>query len=178
SIFRGVNFDALLSDYIPRTSKNFYNKRNDEVYAITLPFENFRIGIPRSYSMGLYNFNLLSALTYHVRHVRDFNELPTPFLCMATNIETGEGVLLDSGYLPEAIRASAALPSLFTPIELNGDLLVDGGIANNYPIDEVRALGADIIIGVDVQDDLKSRNSLGDATKLFVQISNLPMVER
>ncbi len=178
SIFKGVDFDALLSDYIPRTSKNFYNKRNDEVYAITLPFEKFRIGIPRSYSMGLYNFNLLSALTYHVRHVRNFNELPTPFLCMATNIETGEGVLLNSGYLPEAIRASAALPSLFTPIELNGDLLVDGGIANNYPIDEVRALGADIIIGVDVQDDLKSRNSLGDATKLFVQISNLPMVER
>lgn len=178
SIFRGVDFDALLSDYIPRSSKNFYSKRNDELYALTLPFQKFRIGIPRSYSMGLYNFNLLSALTYHVRHVRDFNQLPTPFLCMATNIETGEGVLLDSGYLPEAIRASAALPSLFTPIELNGDLLVDGGIANNYPIDEVRALGADIIIGVDVQDDLKSRASLGDVTKLFVQISNLPMVER
>lgn len=178
SVFRETDFDALLQDYIPRSSKNFYGKRNDEMYALSLPFDKFRIGIPRSYSKGLYNYNLLARLMHNVRHIRDFNELPIPFLCIATDIETGEEVLLNKGYLPQAIRASAALPSLFSPVELDGRLLVDGGVTNNYPIDELKKLGADIIIGVDVQDDLKDRRSLKDATRILVQISNLQMMEK
>ncbi|RZJ72431.1 patatin-like phospholipase family protein [Flavobacterium sp.] len=178
SIFRQTNFDELLGDYIPRSSKNFYGKRNDELYALSLPFQKMRIGIPRSYSKGMYTFNLISRLTHNVRHVRDFNELPIPFFCIATDIETGKQVLLNKGYLPQAIRASAALPTVFSPVELNGQLLVDGGVANNYPIEEVRAMGADIIIGVDVQDDLKARDYLGDATKILSQISNLEMIEK
>lgn len=178
SIFRSTNFDELLGDYIPRSSKNFYGKRNDELYALTLPFQKLKIGIPRSYSKGMYTFNLISRLTHNVRHVRDFNQLPIPFFCIATDIETGKQVLLDKGYLPQAIRASAALPTVFSPVELNGQLLVDGGVANNYPIDEVRAMGADIIIGVDVQDDLKARDYLTDATKILSQISNLEIIEK
>jgi NTE family protein len=178
SIFTATDFDALLQDFIPRSSKNFYGKRNDELYALTLPFDKFHIGIPTALSKGLYNFNLLTRLTHNVRHVRDFNQLPIPFLCMATDIETGEQVILDEGYLPQAMLASSAFPSLFTPVELNGKLLVDGGVANNYPIDEIRALGADYIIGIDVQDDLKDRKSLKDATRILVQISNLEMIEK
>jgi len=178
SIFRETNFDELLGDYIPRASKNFYGKRNDELYALSLPFKGMRIGIPRSYSKGMYTFNMISKLTHNVRNVRDFNKLPIPFLCIATDIETGQAILLNSGYLPQAIRASAALPTVFSPVELDGRLLVDGGVANNYPIDEVRALGADIIIGVDVQDDLKDRDYLSDATRILSQISNLEMIEK
>ncbi|NUY81294.1 patatin-like phospholipase family protein [Flavobacterium sp. MAH-1] len=178
SIFRSTNFDELLGDYIPRASKNFYGKRNDELYALTLPFQKMRIGIPRSYSKGIYNYNLIAKLTHNVRHVRDFNKLPIPFLCIATDIETGEEILLNKGYLPQAIRASAALPTVFSPVELDGRLLVDGGVSNNYPIDEVRKLGADIIIGVDVQDDLKDREYLSDATRILSQISNLQMIEK
>ena len=93
-----------------------------------------------------------------MRHVRDFKKLPIPFLCIASDIETGEEVLLESGYLPQAMIASAAFPSLFSPVEIDGRLLVDGGVTNNYPIDEVKKRGADIIIGVDVQDDLRDRS--------------------
>jgi NTE family protein len=178
SIFKATNFDELLKDFIPRSSKNFYEKRNDELYAISLPFHKFKIGIPTALSKGMYNYNLLTRLTHKVRHVRDFNKLPIPFLCMATDIETGEEVLLDKGYLPQAMLASSAFPTLFSPVEINGKLLVDGGVANNYPIDEVRKLGADIIIGVDVQDDLKNRAGLKDATRILVQISNLQMIGR
>jgi NTE family protein len=178
SVFRETDFDALLQDYIPRASKNFYGKNNDEKYALSLPFDRFHIGIPRSYSKGLYNYNLLARLMHNVRYIRDFNKLPIPFLCIATDIETGQEVLLNKGYLPQAIRASAALPSLFSPVELDGKLLVDGGVTNNYPIEELKKLGADIIIGVDVQDDLKDRKSLKDATKILVQISNLQMIEK
>lgn len=178
SIFKKTNFDDLINDYIPRSSKNFYSKKNDELYAIVLPFSNFRVGIPEALSKGMYNYNLLSSLTRNVRHVRDFNKLPTPFLCIGTNIETGEEVLLNKGNLVQAMMASAAFPSLFTPVEIDGNLLVDGGVVNNYPIKEVRNLGADIIIGVDVQDDLMKRKNLKNATRILVQITNLQSIDK
>jgi NTE family protein len=178
SIFQNTNFDELINDFIPRSSKSFYEKRNDESYALVLPFNNFRIGIPEALSKGLYNFNLLSKLTRNVRHVRDFNQLPTPFLCIGTNIETGKQVLLNKGNLAQAMLASAAFPTLFSPIEIDGELLVDGGVTNNYPIEEVRNLGADIIIGVNVQDGLADRKQLKNATKILVQITNLNSIER
>src|SRR6478672_1491583 len=179
SIFTNTNFDELLSDYIPRTSKSFYEKRNDELYAFTLPFNysKFSIGVPIALSKGMYNYNLLAKLTHNVRHVKDFNKLPIPFVCVATDIETGHEVIVNTGYLPQALLASSAFPTLFSPVELNGHLLVDGGVSNNYPVEEVKKMGADIIIGVDVQDDLKDRKSLKDATRILVQISNLEMIE-
>ncbi len=176
SIFQSTDFDELLKDYIPRSSKNFFEKRNDELYAISLPFNKFRIGIPTALSKGMYNYNLLAKLTDPVRHVRDFNQLPIPFLCIATDIETGQEILLNKGYLAQAMQASAAFPSLFSPVEIDGKWLVDGGVTNNYPIDEIKKLGADIIIGVDVQDGLKNRKALKDATRILVQISNLQMI--
>lgn len=178
SIFNQTNFDELLSDFIPRSSKSFYGKRNDELYAVSLPFRKFRIGIPTALSKGLYNYNLLTKLTHHVRHVRDFSKLPVPFLCIATDIETGDEVVLDNGYLPQAMLASGAFPSLFAPVDLEGKWLIDGGVTNNYPIEHIRNMGADIIIGVDVQDDLKNRENLKDATRILVQISNLTMMRQ
>jgi len=178
SIVRVTNFDNLLIDYIPRTSKSFYEKRNDELYALILPFDNFRIGTPQSLSKGMFNYNLFNKLTLHVRHIRDFNQLPIPFLCMATDIEFGQQVVLDKGVLAQALYASSALPSVFSPVILDGKFLIDGGVANNYPIEEVRKLGADIIIGVDVQNGLRDREQLKDATKILFQITNLQMIEK
>jgi NTE family protein len=178
SIFHKVNFDELLNDYIPRSAKSFYEKRNDESYALSLPFSNFKVGIPQALSKGLYNFNLLSRLTRHVRQVNDFNQLPIPFLCIGTNIETGQQVVLNKGNLAQAMLASAAFPTLFTPIEIDGQLLIDGGVANNFPVDEVKNLGADLIIGVDVQDGLWDKNQLKNATKILVQITNLHSIEQ
>ncbi|MFM7017495.1 patatin-like phospholipase family protein [Flavobacterium sp.] len=177
SIFHDTNFNELLTDYTPRVNKSFYEKRNDELYAITLPFKKLSIGVPIALSKGIYNYNLLHKLTHPVRHVRDFSKLPIPFLCIATNIETGEQQVLNQGSLPQALLASSAFPSLFSPVEINGKILIDGGVSNNYPIDEVRNMGADIIIGVDVQDDLKSRNSLREATQILLQISNLQVMK-
>jgi NTE family protein len=178
SIFKVTDFDELIKDFIPRSSKNFYEKRNDELYAFTLPFNNFKIGIPTALSKGIYNYNLLNKLTRNVRHVRDFNKLPTPFLCIGSNIETGEEVILNKGYLAQAMLASSAFPTLFSPVEIDGKLLVDGGVTNNYPIEAVRKMGADIIIGVDVQDDLLDRNKLKEATRILVQITNLQSIEK
>ena len=178
SIVRVTNFDNLLIDYVPRSSKSFYEKRNDELYALILPFNKFKIGVPQSLSKGMFNYNLFNKLTLQVRHVRDFNQLPIPFLCVATDIEIGKQVVLDKGVLAQALFASSALPSVFSPVSLEGKLLVDGGVTNNYPIEEVRKLGADIIIGVDVQNGLRDRDQLKDATKILFQITNLEMIEK
>jgi NTE family protein len=178
SIFNNTDYDAVIQDFIPRSSKNFYEKGNDERYALTLPFNKFKLGIPSALSKGLYNYNMITRLTHSVRHIRDFNQLPIPFLCIATNIETGEEVLLNKGFLAQAILASGAFPSLYSPVIIEGKYLIDGGVVNNYPAEEIKKLGADIIIGVDVQDDLKDRAFLKDATRILVQISNLQMIKK
>lgn len=172
SIFNSVDFEYLIQDKIPRSSKSFYEKEDSEQYAITLPFNNFKVGFPSSISKGQNVYNLLARLLSPVSEINDFNKLPIPFFCMATDIETGEAVKLDHGYLPEAIQASGSFPSLFQPVEIDGRVLIDGGVVNNYPIDEVKAMGADIVIGVDVQDDLAKRDELVSAVQVLLQINN------
>lgn len=172
SIFRSTNFTDLIQDHVPRSAKNFYEKEDSERYALTLPFTDFKVSFPQAISGGQNIYNMLVQLLFHVKDVQDFKKLPIPFLCVATNVETGEQVLLDHGYLPEAIVASGTFPSLFEPSEIDGDVLIDGGVVNNYPIDQVRAMGADIIIGVDVQHDLSTRESLSSATEILLQINN------
>lgn len=172
SIFRKTDFTDLIQDNVPRGAKTFYEKEDSERYALSLPFTNFKVSFPQAISGGQNIYNMLVQLLFHVKDVRDFKKLPIPFLCIATNVETGEEILLDQGYLPEAIVASGTFPSLFEPSEIDGDILIDGGVVNNYPIDQVRAMGADIIIGVDVQHDLATRESLSSATEILLQINN------
>lgn len=177
SIFKVTDFEKLIQDNLPRSVKSFYEKENDEKYAITLPFDHFKVGIPLAFSKGQNVSNLLNRLTYRVSDINDFNKLPIPFLCIATDIETGKQVILNKGHLPQAIKASGAFPSLFSPVEIDGKYLIDGGVVNNYPLDEVKALGADVIIGVDVQDDLKTRKNIASATNVLMQIINFQMYQ-
>ncbi|WP_040491184.1 patatin-like phospholipase family protein [Xanthomarina gelatinilytica] len=172
SIFKDVNFDKIINDDLPRAAKTFYERDNSEKYAVTLPFEHFNLKLPTALSKGQNTLSLLSKLTLHVSDVEDFSKLPIPFFCIATNVETGQAVILDKGNLPQAITASGAFPSLFQPVIIDGQLLIDGGVVNNYPIDELRAKGMDLIIGVDVQDDLASRDDLKSALDILLQINN------
>ncbi|MFC5047915.1 patatin-like phospholipase family protein [Aquimarina hainanensis] len=177
SIFRSVDFDMLIQDNIPREAKTFYEKEDAEKYAISLPFDRFKIGLPKSLSKGQNLYNQFAQLTSHVSHITDFDKLPVPFFCMAANLETGEQVLLDKGYLPDAVSASGALPSVYDPVELNGILMTDGGVANNYPIKEIKKKGAQVVIGVDVQDSLMSRKNLNSVANIMLQISNFRTIK-
>ncbi|MCX2680564.1 patatin-like phospholipase family protein [Galbibacter sp. EGI 63066] len=171
SIFKETNFDVLLQDKVPRTAMSFYEKQSHERYALTLPFDKFKVSFPTSLSKGQNLYNLLSRLLFDYNHTEDFNELPIPFFCMATDVETGEQIKLDKGYLPRAIAASAAIPSFFEPVPYGERLLIDGGVNNNYPVDEVIAMGTDIIIGIDVQDSLATRENLNSAIDVLTQIN-------
>jgi NTE family protein len=172
SIFKTLNIDDLVQDNIPRKSKLLFNKRSDDIYALSLPFKNLKLETPNALSKGFYNYHFLSKLTYHVRNTRDFKKLPIPFFCMATDIETGEEIILNKGIFPQALVASSSVPSIFYPIEIEGRLLVDGGVTNNYPVEKLKELGAEFIIGVDVQENLKDRKELQGITTIFGQISN------
>ncbi|MCE2613413.1 patatin-like phospholipase family protein [Flavobacteriaceae bacterium D16] len=176
SLFRNTDLVNLIQDNYPRGAKSFYEKEDSERYALTLPFNDFKITFPKGFSGGQNIYNELVGLLYHVRNVRDFERLPIPFFCIATDIETGGEVVLESGYLPEAIAASGSLPSLFEPIEVNGRLLIDGGVLNNYPVEELKARGVDIIIGVDVQHGLRDREELLSAAEILLQINNFRTV--
>ena len=177
SIFKSINISELIQDNVPRVAKAFYEKEDAERYALSLPFDDFRISFPEGISRGEHVYNEFVRLLYHVKDIEDFNNLPIPFVCIATDIETGKPVLLDNGYLPQAIMASGTLPSLFEPSEVDGRILIDGGIVNNYPIDEIKAKGAQIIVGVDVQDTLAQREDLSSAMDILVQINNYRTVK-
>lgn len=172
SLFTQTDFTNLIQDNLPRSAKSFYEKEDSERYALTLPFTGFKVSFPPAISGGQNIYNELVQALYHVKDVEDFSRLPIPFFCIATDVETGEEILLDSGYLPEAIMASGTFPSLFEPAEVDGRILIDGGVLNNYPVDEVRERGAQVVIGVDVQHGLRDREALLSATEILLQINN------
>ena len=176
SIFNSTKFDILIQDNLPRNAKTFYEKEDSEKYAISLPFDNFNISFPTGLFKGQNIYNLMSRLTLHVSDVEDFSELSIPFFCVATNVETGEEVIIDKGSLAKAIAASGAIPTLLSPIKMGDDLLTDGGVSNNYPIEELKRRGADIVIGVDVQDSLADRKKLKSVFEIFNQITNFRMI--
>lgn len=177
SIFHETNFNILIQDELPRSAKTFYEKRDAEKYALTLPFDNFNVSFPSALSRGQNVYNLMSRLTLHLENKNDFTKMPIPFFAVATNVETGEEVILDSGYLPQAVSASAAIPTLFSPVLIDGQLLTDGGVINNYPVEELKKRGVDVIIGVDVQDTLATREDLKSIFGILTQINNFRTIK-
>ena len=103
----------------------------------------------------------------------DFNKLPIPFACVSENIVNGTKHVFHNGVLPTAMRSSMAIPGVFTPMRQDSMVFVDGGMIDNFPVDVARAMGADVIIGIDVQNDLKSANELNSLTDVLFQIIDL-----
>ena len=172
SIFSKIDFDVLLGDKVPRISKTFQERKNSEKYGVSLPINNFKIQLPSSISRGQNLFNLFTRLTMDVSDISNFNQLPIPFYCIATNMETGSSIVLEKGNLAEAILISNTLPTLFQPVELNGMLLMDGGISNNYPIEYLKSKDLDYIIGVSVEEDLFSKDQIKSISNILSQINN------
>lgn len=171
SIFYSTDFNSLIRDEIPRNAKTFYEREEDEKYAFRLNFDDFKVSIPSGLSKGQNVYNFFSQLTSHTE-TEDFSKLSIPFFCIATNLETGEEVILDKGSLALAMSISGAIPTVFRPIEINGELHTDGGVVNNYPVEELRQRGANFIIGIDVQDTLYTREKLKSGLDIMAQIGN------
>ncbi|MBR6311244.1 MAG: patatin-like phospholipase family protein [Paludibacteraceae bacterium] len=180
SIISSQNWETLLSDQTERLDRSFVKKENMEKYIISLPFskkEKTRLG--GGMVKGQNVLNLLTQLTIGYHDSIDFNTLPIPFACVAEDIYTGNEIVFHNGSLPLAIRSSMSIPGVFAPVVIGDHLLIDGGMCNNFPVDVARAMGADVVIGVDVQNQPKiKKEELESVFAIIGQVINLTGDER
>ncbi|CAM2186184.1 patatin-like phospholipase family protein [Burkholderia orbicola] len=162
-----IAFDVTDRADLPQTS------REDErlyINGLTLGFGKKGVKAP----VGLVQGNRLQALlanwTAAVPTNQPFDQLPIPYRAVATDLQTGQMVVLDHGSLPLAIRASMAMPGLFAPAEINGRALVDGGLVSNLPVDTARQMGANVVIAVDIGSQLRPLDALASPADVMQQM--------
>jgi NTE family protein len=144
---------------------------------VSFPVRGGRVTLPTGVVRGDAIMRLLERVTWRAQGVRDFAQLPLPFAAVATDVETGEAVVLSSGVLAHAIRASMALTGVIQPIRLNGRLLMDGAVARNLPAQDARSLGADVLICSDVSGPLLKGDDLRSIIDIVVQTVAFQMAE-
>jgi NTE family protein len=130
------------------------------------------LALPKGVIAGVSIESFFRSLALPALDITDFRKLPIPFRAMATDIETGESVVLERGSIAQAMRASMSVPGAITPVEIDGRLLVDGGIANNLPIDEARKLCADVVIAVNISTPPLTRDQITSALSVVGQLIN------
>jgi NTE family protein len=167
-IIRNTEWDDIVYDKVSRNTLTAVERERYDRYFVKFNFEGIKFISYSGLVKGTRVHNMLSRLCLPASNITDFTKLPIPFVCVATDIQSGEKVVLKKGYLPDAIRASMAIPSMFTSIELDGKILVDGGLTQNYPITEAKDLGADIIIGIDVGTK-SSKEELGSFVNIMME---------
>jgi NTE family protein len=139
-------------------------------YAIELPYSNHRFRLYTGVLEAEELWLKFSELFYPVYNVKSFDKFSIPFKCVATNAANGEMVLLDKGEIVNAIRSSMAIPSFFTAVEIDSLKLVDGGVVRNFPVTDVREMGADYVIGVNVSDGLLPAEKLNNPISVLMNI--------
>ena len=169
AIALGTDWNDLFDDRIPRRDRAIEQKPMEDRYMVSLPIVGAGIGLPRGLVAGQKISALFDRLTLPVQGRRDFSSFPIPFVCVATDIVTGETVVLDHGDLSEALRASMAIPSAFTPVEIGDRLLVDGMLGRNFPVQDVARMGAEVVVGVDVGKPLAGRDELNNFMQILGQ---------
>lgn len=173
--FIGLDWLSSFRDDPGRAYKPVRRKQEDWrlplVPGLGVSMEGVRLGggLVTGQNLGL----ILNELTRNAVLVDHFDQLPVPFRAVATDLETGEQVVIAEGNLAEAIRASMSIPGVYAPVERDGRLLVDGGVANNLPISVAHDMGADIVIAVDITDSLMSADQMREAFSVVGQLTTL-----
>src|SRR5437868_14103996 len=164
-IMTSVNWQDAFRDRPPREDLTLRRKQEDESFLVKFPLgvRAGRILLPKGLIQGQRLTQMLRRLTLPVARLSDFDQLPTPFRAVATDLESGDAVVMGAGDLTSAMRASLSAPGVFAPVEREGRLLVDGGITDNVPIDIARAMGVDVVIAVNVGFPLLPRQKLSSA---------------
>jgi NTE family protein len=178
TIVRSINWDLVLSNNIPLNFISYEEKEYYNRYLLEFPIENWKLKLPSGMIEGQTLNEVLNHYTWPANKYRTFDEFPIPFRCVATDVSTGKPIIFREGSLSEAIRASMAIPTAFTAVDLDSTLAVDGGVVNNFPVEELFAMGADVVIGVDVGDGLIPAKKLGGMTDILFQVSMFKSLER
>jgi NTE family protein len=174
-----LDWDDLFTDSPPRSEIDWWRKRDDFTILSVFEFgvKNSGLRLPRGVIAGQKIGLLFETLLMPVSNISDFDKLPTPYRAVASDLESGSAVVLKSGRLADAARASMSVPGVFPPVEVNGHFLCDGGITRNLPVDVVREMGADIIIAVDVGQNLPSREQLNSPMAIASQMIDIMIKE-
>ena len=169
---RSLDWQEAFRDAPPRRDLAFRRKQDDRNFLVELPLglKHGKVLLPKGFIQGQKLQETLRQLTLPFSNSTDFDLLPTPFRAVATDLETGTAVLMDKGDLSIAMRASMSAPGVFAPVELNGRLLVDGGLAENLPVNVARAMHADVLIVSDVSFPLQPRADLNSALSISNQM--------
>ncbi len=171
-----IDWQEALSDDPPREDIPFRRKQDDRDFLVRqkLSFrDDGSLGLPLGVIQGQNLSLLLESLLAHSSDIRDFDKLPIPFRAVATDIVNGDKVVFRKGHLPQVIRASMSIPAVFAPVEINGQLLVDGGMVDNIPVDVAREMGVDRVIVVDIGTPLRPRKQLTTVFDILNQSTTL-----
>lgn len=157
--------DKPIRKYVP-----MYEKDESERYVGSFSISKGKSFLPTGIISGQKIYMRLAELTWNYQDVSDFNKLPIPVWCVATDLENGDAVMLNRGSIAEAMRASMSIPSIFDPVNIDGRVLVDGGIVNNLPVSVVKKMGADTVIASDVSGGLYKKEELGSFFDVIEQV--------
>lgn len=170
-----IDWSLLISNrvsfkYIAFEEKEYYNR-----YLLEFPIVKGKVAIPSGLIQGQVLSDVLHYFAWPGNSYSTFDDFPIPFRCVATDIRTGQPIIFDKGSLQDALRSSIAIPTVFSAFDMDSTSVVDGGVVNNFPVDIVRGMGADIVIGVNVSsEDFKDIDQLGGFAGILMQIAMAP----
>ena len=165
-----TDFYTIIANEKNRKETTFFDKSVDK-YILNIPVRDGKFNVlPKAISTGQKNIYLLKELFKNVSAINDFSKLPIPFMCIATNLESGKIEIFEQGDLVSSIMASSAFPSLMDPVKINDSLYIDGAMTINYPSKPLKDKGIDIVIGVDLSQGLANRDNLQSAIDILNQV--------
>ncbi|MGZ5209933.1 MAG: patatin-like phospholipase family protein, partial [Kaistella sp.] len=169
-IVMDTDFYTIIANEKTRKETSFFDKAVDK-YILSIPVKDGKINVlPKAISTGQKNIYLLKELFKNVSNINDFSKLPIPFMCIATNLESGKIEVFEKGDLVSSIMASSAFPSLMDPVKINDSLYIDGAMTINYPSKPLKDKGIDVVIGVDLSQGLANRGNLLSAIDILNQV--------
>ncbi len=170
---KNVDWDALLDNTLPRNHLSVLDRESAERYILDFEVVDDKILAADAFNKGQYMLKELSFLTFPEHGQTDFSKFDIPFLCVGTDLATGEEMIFEEGELSGALRASLAFPSMFSPFKIKGRKYVDGGVVNNLPISVLKdSKGMDFIIASNVQGRLYTEEELVSVIQILEQVSS------
>ncbi len=170
-LFRHADWNLILSNNVPEYKVIYTEKKYFNNNILALPILARKVKLPSGLINGQQIEKTLSHFTWPAADINDFSKLPIPFLCIGTDLISTGKVVLKNGYLADAVRASMAVPSIFTPMKIDSAVLIDGGFVRNIAVSELREMGADIVIGSYTGFHRYNEQELESVTGVLKQLS-------
>lgn len=178
AIFENIDWGSIFKPHDDFSKINLKEKDEYDKYILTFDFQDRKIKIPYGFIEGNALQEAFVKYLYPALSIKDFDSLPIPFKCVAADIYTGNKVVLDSGNIINAVRASMAIPLVFTPVKKDSMLLVDGGLVQNMPVDELKEMGADFVIGSYTGVIVRGKEKITSGLSLFLQTQSVLMIKK